>query len=63
MSRMAHDVMEHRLGVDMTHKWTNQKQMHLEVQKSVATAIEVQKLLEVGFIREYEYLNTNQISS
>jgi len=46
------DVMQHRLNVDSSHKPVIQKRRHLEAEQSVATVVEVKKLLEVGFRRE-----------
>ena len=53
ISSISPDVIEHKLCVDPNHSVVIQKRRHLGVERSVAPATEVQKLLEVGFIREY----------
>ena len=55
MPGIAPEVMQHNLNVDLAHKPIIQKRRHLGTKRSAATAIEVNKLLEAGFIRECHY--------
>jgi len=48
-------TMEHRLNVDPSHKPLIQKKWHIGPKRAAAATVEVQKLLEVGFIRECQY--------
>jgi len=48
-------VMEQRLNVDPLHKSVIQKKRHMGPERAAAATAEVQKLLEVGFIRECQY--------
>ena len=52
---IAPTVMEHRLNVDPIHRPVVQKKRHIGPERAVVANVEVQKLLEVGFIRECQY--------
>jgi len=45
-------VMEHSLNVDPLHKSAIKKKRDIGPERATAATIEVQKLLEAGFIRE-----------
>jgi len=51
----ASTVMERRLNVDLLHRAVVQKKRHVGPERAVAANAKVQKLLEVGFIRECQY--------
>jgi len=55
MLGIAPKVMQHMLNADPNHKPVVQKRRQLMTERSVAAAVEVKKLLEVGFIRECQY--------
>ena len=48
-------IGEHRLNVDPLYKSVIQKKRHMGPERAAAATAEVQKLLEVGFIRECQY--------
>ena len=48
-------IMEHKLNVDPLHKSVVQKKEHMGPERAAAATTEVQKLLEAGLIREYQY--------
>jgi len=48
-------VMEHLLNIDPVPKPVIQKKRHMGPERAATTTIEVQKLLEESFIREYQY--------
>ena len=49
-------VMEHRLNADLTYTLVGQKKRHMGVERSAVATVEVQKLLDAGVIREFQYL-------
>ena len=55
MSGIDPAIMEHRLNADPLHKSVIQKKRQMRLERAAATAAEVQKLLEVGFISECQY--------
>lgn len=48
-------VIEHRLNANPRHKPIVQKKRHMGPERAATTNTEVQKLLEAGFIRDYQY--------
>ena len=46
------NVTEHRLNVDPRHKPIIQKKHHMGSERAAAAYVEVQRLLDAGFIRE-----------
>lgn len=48
-------VMEHKLNVNPTHNPIVQKKRHIGPERAATAIAEVQKLLEVGFVRECQY--------
>ena len=48
-------VMEHQMNVDPHHKPVIQQKRHMGSERVTVDNAEVQKLLEAGFIREYQY--------
>ena len=48
-------VIEHRLNVDLLHKPFIQKKRHMSPEWAAAATVEVQKLIEAGFIRKCQY--------
>ena len=48
-------IMEQRLDIDALHKSLIQKKRPLGPKRAATVITEVQKLLEAGFIREYQY--------
>ena len=55
MSGISPVIIEHRLNVDPAHKVVVQKKRHMGPKRAAAVTVEVQKLPEVGFIRECQY--------
>jgi hypothetical protein len=52
---VSRDVIEHRLQVSPNARLKNQKLHKMAEEKVEATKAEVQRLLDVGFIREVKY--------
>ena len=48
-------IMEHWLNVDPAYRLVTQKKRRMGLKRSAAAMVEVQKLLDVGFIRECQY--------
>jgi hypothetical protein len=55
MSRIPIEVIEHRLGIDATFKPIKQKERRYTLERRENIRIEVNTLLEVGFIRRVDY--------
>jgi hypothetical protein len=55
MSRIPIEVIEHRLGIDATFKPIKQKERRYTPERRENIRIEVNTLLEVGFIRRVDY--------
>jgi hypothetical protein len=49
------EVIEHKLGIDSTFKPIKQKERRYTPERRETIHIEVNKLLEVGFIRPVDY--------
>jgi hypothetical protein len=52
---VSRSIIEHRLQVNPLPKPRKQKLRQMSDEKVAATKVEVQRLLEVGFIREMQY--------
>jgi hypothetical protein len=50
MSRIPREVIEHKLGIDPTFKLIKQKERRYTSEMHETIRVEVNKLLEVGFI-------------
>jgi hypothetical protein len=57
MSRIPREVIEHKLGIDPAFKPIKQKERRYTLESHKTIQLEVNKLLEVGFIRPIDYLN------
>jgi hypothetical protein len=52
---VSRSIIEHRLQVNPLPKPRKQKLRQMSDEKAAAAKVEVQRLLEVGFIREMQY--------
>jgi hypothetical protein len=57
MHGFPREVIEHKLGIDLAFKSINQKERRYTSERHETIWIEVNKLLEVGFIRPVDYPN------
>jgi hypothetical protein len=57
MSRIPTKVIEHKLGIDPTFKPIKQKERRYTPERCDTIRLEVNKLLEAGFIRPVYYPN------
>jgi hypothetical protein len=55
MSGISREVIEHKLGIDPTFKTIKQKERRYTTERRETIRVEVNKLLEVGFIRPVDY--------
>jgi len=55
MPSIAPTMMEHRLNADPWNKPVVQKKRHMGPERAAAPSVEVQKLLQAGFVRECHY--------
>jgi hypothetical protein len=55
MLGIPREVIEHRLGIDPAFKPIKQKERRYTPERREAIRLEVNKLLEVGFIRPVDY--------
>jgi hypothetical protein len=55
MSRIPREVVEHKLGIDPSYKPVKQKEKRYTPERRKTIRQEVNKLLEVGFIRPVDY--------
>jgi hypothetical protein len=63
MPRIPREVIEHKLGIDPAFKPIKQKERRYTPERRETIRIEVNKLLEAGFIRPVDYPNwvTNSV--
>jgi hypothetical protein len=52
MPRIPREVIEHKLGINTTFKPIKQKERKYTPERRETIRVEVNKLLEVGFIRQ-----------
>jgi hypothetical protein len=57
MPRIPREVIEHKLGIDLAFKPIKQKERRYTPERCETIQLEVNKLLEAGFIRPVDYLN------
>jgi hypothetical protein len=57
MPRIPREVIEHKLGIDLVFKPIKQKERRYTPERCKTIRLEVNKLLEAGFIRPVDYLN------
>jgi hypothetical protein len=57
MSGIPWEVIEHKLGIDLVFKPIKSKERRYTPERCETIRLEVNKLLEVGFIRPVDYLN------
>jgi hypothetical protein len=57
MPGIPRDVIEHKLRIDLVFKLIKQKERRYTLERRETTRQEVNKLLEVGFIRPVDYSN------
>jgi hypothetical protein len=57
MPRIPREVIEHKLGIDPVFKPIKQKERRYTPERCETIRLEVNKLLEAGFIRPVDYLN------
>jgi hypothetical protein len=57
MPRIHREVIEHKLGIDPSFKPIKQKERRYTPKRREAIRQEVNRLLEVGFIRPVAYLS------
>jgi hypothetical protein len=57
MHGFPREVIEHKLGIDLAFKSINQRERRYTSERHEIIWIEVNKLLEVGFIRPVDYPN------
>jgi hypothetical protein len=55
MPGISREVIEHKLGIDPTFKMIKQKERRYTTERRETIRVEVNKLLEVGFIRPVDY--------
>jgi hypothetical protein len=55
MSRIPREVIEHKLGIDPAFKLIKQKKRGYTSERRETIQVEVNKLLEAGFIRPVDY--------
>jgi hypothetical protein len=55
MHGIPREVIEHRLGIDPAFKPIKQKERRYTPERRMAIQLEVNKLLEAGFIRPVDY--------
>jgi hypothetical protein len=55
MSGIPREVIEHNLGIDPAFKPINQKERRYTLERRETIRVEVNKLLEAGFIRSVDY--------
>jgi hypothetical protein len=55
MSRIPREVIEHKLGIDPAFKPIKQKKRRYTSERRETIQVEVNKLLEAGFIRPVDY--------
>jgi hypothetical protein len=55
MPRISREVIEHKLGIDPTFKPIKQKERRYTPERRETIRLEVNKLLEAGFIRPVDY--------
>jgi hypothetical protein len=55
MPGISREVIEHKLGIDPTFKTIKQKERRYTTERRETIRVEVNKLLEVGFIRPVDY--------
>jgi hypothetical protein len=55
MSRIPREVIEHKLGIDPAFKTIKQKERRYTPERHETIRVEVNKLLEAGFIRPIDY--------
>jgi hypothetical protein len=55
MPRIHREVIEHKLGIDPSFKPIKQKERRYMIERREVIRQEVNKLLEVGFIRSVDY--------
>jgi hypothetical protein len=55
MPRIPREVIEHKLGIDPVFKAIKQKKMRYTPERRETIRVEVNKLLEAGFIRPVDY--------
>jgi hypothetical protein len=55
MPGIPREVIEHRLGIDPAFKLIKQKERRYTPERREAIRLEVNKLLEAGFIRPVDY--------
>jgi hypothetical protein len=59
MSGIFREVIEHKLGIDPSYKSIKPKERRYTPERSETIRQEVNKLLEVGFIRPVDYSRGN----
>ncbi len=57
MPGIPREVIEHKLSIDPAFKLIKQKERRYTPQRHETIRLEVNKLLEAGFIRPVDYLN------
>jgi hypothetical protein len=57
MPEIPREVIEHKLSIDPAFKLIKQKERRYTPQRHETIRLEVNKLLEAGFIRPVDYLN------
>jgi hypothetical protein len=57
MPRIPREVIEHKLGIDTAFKPIKQKEKRYTPERHETIRLEVNKLLEFGFIRPVDYPN------
>jgi hypothetical protein len=55
MSGIPREVIKHKLGIDLAFKPIKQKEIRYTLESHETIWVEVNKLLEVGFIRPVDY--------
>jgi hypothetical protein len=55
MPRIPREVIEHKLGIDPAFKPIKQKERRYTPERHETIQVEVNKLLDVGFIRPVDY--------
>jgi hypothetical protein len=55
MPEIPREVIEHKLGIDPTFKPIKHKERRYTLERCKAIRLEVNKLLEAGFIRPVDY--------
>jgi hypothetical protein len=55
MSEIPREVIEHKLGIDPAFKLIKQKERRYTPERRETIRLEVNKLLEAGFIRPVDY--------